>query len=323
MPTPFQKPPLSISDQLNRLQSLMPDANPADLKILLRHSGYYRLKNHAEALLAINPNLNFSRLKNSLHFDHCLRGIFLDCLEEVELFFRTTINERMVSETNDAFWYLDPVYFSDSDKHKELVTRIWDETQRSREAFIRDYHSKYCVPQLQARCIVPSQKMPPTWMMIEITSFGIFSQLFKILNIGYRKSIALEFGVKENWAKSWFHSLSVTRNICAHHSRFWNKPLRVTPRIPTRAPLFQGIKPESHASIFVVLFFLLEHISGPNSESGKKLASFLSRIPSEFQASMGFTDMQTLLKAMKYRPKRKRVLFPARRLRKALAVLWK
>lgn len=34
---------------------------------------------------------------------------------------------------------------------------------------------------------------------------------------------------------TWLRALNVTRNVCAHHSRLWNKPNTVQPKWPTAA----------------------------------------------------------------------------------------
>ncbi|WP_354311817.1 Abi family protein [Pseudomonas sp. PvP001] len=38
-----------------------------------------------------------------------------------------------------------------------------------------------------------------------------------------KKAIAKAFGFDEKILVTWFRSINLLRNVCAHHSRFWNK----------------------------------------------------------------------------------------------------
>ena len=78
-----------------------------------------------------------------------------------------------------------------------------------------------------------SASMPPSWMMFEFSSFGILSSLYSNLLPGKgRRDIANYFGLSDSVLESWLHSIVYLRNICAHHSRLWNKEMRIQPIIP-------------------------------------------------------------------------------------------
>ena len=75
--------------------------------------------------------------------------------------------------------------------------------------------------------------MPPSWMMIEITSFGSLSMLFQNLQLPHdKRAIAHSFGVDDSTFASWLHSIVYVRNVCAHHSRLWNRVMRISPKVP-------------------------------------------------------------------------------------------
>ncbi len=67
--------------------------------------------------------------------------------------------------------------------------------------------------------------MPPTWMSLEVVSFGTLSQMYKMLDkCPEKKQIALAFGIgNEDVFANWLHAFSNLRNCCAHHSRIWNR----------------------------------------------------------------------------------------------------
>jgi abortive infection bacteriophage resistance protein len=70
-------------------------------------------------------------------------------------------------------------------------------------------------------------------MILEISSFGNLSNIYKNLRPGQdRRAIANYFGLDDSTFSSWLHSFTYVRNLCAHHSRFWNKRLGISPQIP-------------------------------------------------------------------------------------------
>lgn len=87
-----------------------------------------------------------------------------------------------------------------------------DEYNRSDEDFIVSFKAKYC------------NRFPPSWITLEITSLGTMSILYSNLKGGRcRRQIAKYFGVADTIMVSWLHTITYVRNICAHHSRLWNK----------------------------------------------------------------------------------------------------
>lgn len=75
--------------------------------------------------------------------------------------------------------------------------------------------------------------MPPSWMMLEITSFGSLSMLYKNLKQPHdKRDIAHYFGIDDSTFESWLHSIVYVRNVCAHHSRIWSRVMRISPNIP-------------------------------------------------------------------------------------------
>ena len=43
-----------------------------------------------------------------------------------------------------------------------------------------------------------------------------------------------EYGLQHLVLKSWLHTLTYVRNLCAHHARLWDKVLQISPRLPER-----------------------------------------------------------------------------------------
>ncbi|MEG9533975.1 Abi family protein [Mannheimia indoligenes] len=69
-------------------------------------------------------------------------------------------------------------------------------------------------------------------MMIEMLTWGELSHLYSGLLEKYQKPIAQHFGVQAPILESWLKVLNDVRNICAHHSRLWNREFGRIIKIP-------------------------------------------------------------------------------------------
>ncbi|MGI8600258.1 MAG: Abi family protein [Chitinophagaceae bacterium] len=110
-----------------------------------------------------------------------------------------------------------------------------------------------------------SNPLPPSWMMLEITSFGSLSILYQNLKpTNSKKDIAHHFGLSDKVFTSWLHYLVYIRNVCAHHSRLWNKGMNITPRIPlttTKTWLNNSTVPNNRTYfILSMMLYLLQSI---------------------------------------------------------------
>ena len=66
---------------------------------------------------------------------------------------------------------------------------------------------------------------------IELITIGSLSRLFIDLKQNEDKAaIAKEFGIHFTVLESWLHALTYCRNLCAHHSRFWNREFQIQPK---------------------------------------------------------------------------------------------
>ena len=79
--------------------------------------------------------------------------------------------------------------------------------------------------------------MPPSWMALEVVSFGSLSRLYELLvKDDQKKAVAKELGLnKVDILENWMHAFSNLRNCCAHHSRIWNRRFIVNMQLPTNA----------------------------------------------------------------------------------------
>ena len=128
----------------------------------------------------------------------------------------------ILAHSHSPFWFSKPSIFLNRRKQHLSIRKLKKEADRSDEEFIKSFKRKYADP------------LPPSWMILEISSFGNLSNLYKNLNPGRdKRNIAHYFGLDDSTFESWLHSFTYVRNVCAHHSRFWNKRMSIQPRIPT------------------------------------------------------------------------------------------
>jgi len=227
----FSKPPLSISDQMQLLKSrgmLIPDRNHAEQ--VLSNISYYRLRaymmsfqNPADPNHSFKPGTTFNQIIDLYSFDRELRLLVFDATERIEIALRTQIIYQF-SLQHGAWWFEDPSLYINNYIYSRNLAKLDEELDRSQEVFIGHYKSKYTSPQ-----------RPPAWMSLEVTSMGLLSKLYRELRISpAKKAVARHFGLGHpKVLESWMQSFSYVRNICAHHSRLFNRVLTVKPTYPT------------------------------------------------------------------------------------------
>ena len=175
--------------------------------------------------------IKFEDILQLYYFDSELRKIVFEAIESIEIYFRTQITYYH-SLKHEAFGYLKKENFETSPEFFDRVQEsLKNETKRSEEIFIRHFEDKYKTTDL------------PIWGVVEVISLGTLSKLYSILKTEEQKEVISKLkGINNNVFKNWLHGISVIRNICAHHSRLWNKTLGVKFEIPRKLNDFKNIK---------------------------------------------------------------------------------
>ena len=157
-----------------------------------------------------------------------------------------------------------------------------DEYNRSDEDFIVSFKAKYC------------NRFPPSWITLEITSLGTMSILYSNLKGGRcRRQIAKYFGVADTIMVSWLHTITYVRNICAHHSRLWNKTFGITPMMPRRTTFpFVTLPTKGTQHVYFVLCMILYllNIINPSNTFRNKINVLLEEYPNIDIVAMGFPE---------------------------------
>jgi abortive infection bacteriophage resistance protein len=172
-------------------------------------------------------NASFVNIVKLYEFDRKLRGLVYEALELIEIELRTGIAYEM-AHLLGPFGHNDQNNFTNEYRFKEIRETATKEVERSKEVFVEHFKEKYYeFPNL------------PVWAEVEIFSFGCLSTMFAGLTPAIQKKIAKRFGLPGPVFKSWLHVLVYVRNLCAHHSRLWNRELQIWPQQPRNIDGFE------------------------------------------------------------------------------------
>ena len=281
----FNKPPLSLAEQVALLRNrgmLIHDHGAAEDALL--RLNYYRFSGYALHYEEFEDRRRTHRFKAGTTFDHVielhdfdsrLRAMLFRYIEPIEVAFRAAICYELSIRTNDAHWYMDKDMYVHYHRHDRLLEECEREYRRSDEIFIKSYREKYDSPPL-----------PPSWMMSEILSLGRWSKLYShLVDREAKKAIASHLMTKPYFLQSWMHSLSVLRNLCAHHCRIWNREFTIRPHLPQKLQELV-IGNGRIAALIVIITHVLKPL-GKNLEFQGDWDSLLSAYPDVPKVKMG------------------------------------
>lgn len=286
----FSKPPLSCEAQLSLLETRgLHIEDRAKALGCLGHLNYYRLRAYwlgmespkgPEGEHGFIRGASFDAALTLYVFDRKFRLLIMDAIERVEVSVRTRWAHHLALKYG-AHAYLDATLFQNSATHGRLMAGLQGEVERSQETFIEHYVGTYDDPPL-----------PPLWSACEVMSFGQLSRWVGNLKFrADRQAIATVYNLDERILISFLHHLTTVRNLCAHHSRLWNRRFTITMQLPrASAGEFAPFNPAAARNLYntlVMLGFLLRAVS-PGSSWIQRVRMLLSMTPEVRPSAMGF-----------------------------------
>lgn len=296
----YNKPSLTLDDQVALLKSrglLFQD--DARVKHYLTHIGYYRLSaywlpfeqpsaNGIDRNHQFQANTTFEQVLSLYIFDRQLRLLVMEAIERIEISVRTNWAHAMATR-HGAHAHMNPALFKSPWDHACDIARVSKELQDSSETFVVHYRSKYCEPFL-----------PPIWAVVETLTLGALSRWFKATKDTQAKHEVMQslnmptIEVLEQV----LHALTPVRNVCAHHSRLWNR--RFTLQLPNikrlrgqmviEAVTHNGQTQQQPArkmfNYLLIMVYLMRCIN-PGSSWPKRLIDHIQTLTQQ-QRSMGF-----------------------------------
>jgi abortive infection bacteriophage resistance protein len=231
---PYKRPAFNVEEQFAHLKELgmaMPELS--EFQKHIRSIGYYRLK--AYMLPFRNPdrtfldNTKFDDVIDIYRFDQGLRNLIFSRIQDLEVIVRTQFNEHMVASYDCAFWYIrDEILFEASEDFKATLEKVENHFGNSKEEFAQYYRARF------HNIVSEKHKtMPPTWMAIELMTFGNLVTFMNGLPEEVIKDCKLDRFAKKNFGVNKFRTLTNwllcvrdVRNHTAHHGRLFNRNLR-------------------------------------------------------------------------------------------------
>jgi abortive infection bacteriophage resistance protein len=134
----------------------------------------------------------------------------------------------------------------------------------------------------------------PAWMTFEVISLGLLSKTYRNLKMSAaKKDISKHFGLPQPYIlESWMQSITYVRNVCAHHSRLWNRVLTLRPQ-RLKKPVNQWISdspPNDKMYYFLCCTLYLLRSINPRTRFVLHLKTLFGRYPNLPLQSMGFPE---------------------------------
>jgi abortive infection bacteriophage resistance protein len=139
-------------------------------------------------------------------------------------------------------------------------------------------------------------EIPESWKALEVLTLGTLSKLYSNLKhqLPEKNKIANEFGLNnQKYLVSWLLTITVIRNIIAHHSRLWNRIIINKYDWPPTSPKpILSYTPNNHQrrKIFPILsaiIYLNDQIS-PGHHLKQELINLFAQFPNTQLSKMGF-----------------------------------
>lgn len=236
---PYDKPPLRFSKQVEQLAERgLTISDPIAAEQFLTHINYYRLSAYYRPYCVSKDKFSdaatFEMIKSLYEFDSDLRALIAEALMPIEISIRTNVAYHMAHqygpfghEDPNTYWprFVTPVKTAAKPNpysYADLIEDLRAQTRRSdHETFVQHFSGKYAeYPKL------------PVWTAVELMSFGTLSKMFGGLQLKDKIAIANKYQIEATVLQSWLRTLNYIRNICAHHSRLWNKELANSAALP-------------------------------------------------------------------------------------------
>ncbi len=281
----YNKPALSVDKQIELLKSRGLIINNEDFaKNILSNISYYRLSAYMKFYQnddLYKDNTTFEDIIYLYDFDKELKSLIFENIRIIEIALRTKICLYMCTNYGPHWFYDIDCYKTENDYEKTLKI-LENEKGLKKDTFIKYYSKKYSEPEL-----------PPFWMLAEVLSMGDLSKILDGINFKDTKAISRTIAPGYYIAPvitNWVHVLATVRNICAHHSRLWNRKLKIKFEEPQKIPTWKNnsVPIDKFYGIYFVISLLLEN--HPYNCFNQQLNDLFERYSKIDFSQMGFSQ---------------------------------
>lgn len=237
------------------------------------------------------PGTAFQHVMDLYVFDKRMRLLFLDALERIEVALRVDI--ALLLGARNPWAHRDPNQLhgrfsktidprTGQNEYQRWLTRLDSTFARSKDEFVKHYKQKY------------RGELPPIWIAIELWDFGMLSVFLGGMKNADQVHLAAKYGLpRPELLTSWVRNLNHIRNICAHHSRLWNRSPadQISPPRPGESSVLDHLSSDPFAltrlyASAVALQYLLRTVN-PTSSWGTRLKTHCGTFPSGTVVHLG------------------------------------
>lgn len=307
----YKKPYLTIPEQIALLEERgMLVADQGKAAEYLRRIGYYRLsaywfpfrerKNTLGGSQQIDNKFKegteFKNITDLYAFDKTLRLIVLDAIERIEVSIRTEV--ALVVGAHGPYAHREPKFLDgkfttrgpgeSQSRYEKWLGMLDSRVATSKEEYASHFRSKYAGSQM------------PIWIAVELLDFGPLSHFLSGMKYSDLQKISKSYGsIPQHLIKSWIRSLCGVRNVCAHHSRLWNRPLVHQPTLPKAGQILEldhitettTLNRRLYAALAIMRLLLLQ--VNPRTKWARRLSDHIRTFPASPHiniASVGFPE---------------------------------
>lgn len=283
----FVKRPLTFAQQVELLEERGLIINDKEEAVFyLSHINYYRLGTYWWSYIedhqkhTFRSGTKFEQVLNLYSFDRELRLLLLDSIERIEVSLRTQWAYHLAKK-HGSHAHLDLGAFTNRFNHADFLSNIRTEIQRTSDVNIKKQNHKY------------EEQTPAIWIATEVISFGWLSRAYDAIGRrALKNDIADSYKLKESILSSFLHHITTVRNICAHHSRLYNRDFTFTMKLPTNGDnvllnSFSERTKQLHNTLVMCAYFM--DLICPNHHWKQKLVSLIDNYDVDV-TEMGFPE---------------------------------
>ncbi|MEA0974434.1 Abi family protein [Lacticaseibacillus paracasei] len=215
---------------------------------ILKSIGYFRFKGYCLTSYGpiketFRPGITIDQIYRIYQFDSDIRALTMKACQRAEVRFKSIMGMELALKYGPVLPKMGFYEANSFIEWKKRTKDAHDQGSARSEMYVHNYRDNY--------------HEWPIWVDLELSTFGNVSKLYTWLKTPMKKTIAADYGVNHKYIKNWAHILTVSRNTCAHNSRFYGRLLSLGVLVPTKYQSFFGMN--TYFSITFVLFKMLEH----------------------------------------------------------------
>ena len=219
----------TIDEQISILKSRgLTICDEEQARNFLIRNNYYRISGYSLTLRdhdKFSREADFRNIIDIYEFDHELRHILLNYIEEIEVTVKSVYAHEFTRKYGPN-GYLDSNKFTDETIYKRIIDKAnsQKDSRLDHEAYLKHF-------------VLELQQDIPFWAYVDLLTISDISFLYSISTEDIKKAVSSELGLSfknTDLVGPFMHSMTIIRNLCAHGSRLYNRLFEQKPFLNKR-----------------------------------------------------------------------------------------